>query len=129
MAATQADPAVIEAGNVKFTVEDRRVGGDGGPAIMVFASVDGAERQLLRFDCFDCFAGGPHYHYDPDGKDEFLRLGEDIDSSAFALGHIEHNLQPMIRLAGYPDVAAAISRDELAQAVPKLRAAVQSISG
>ena len=38
------------------------------------ASVGDEEVQLLRFDCFD---NDPHYHYDPDGKNDMHHLSRD----------------------------------------------------
>src|SRR5436190_13993472 len=35
---------------------------DQGVCVHVVGTVDGAERELLRFECFD---NHPHYHYDP----------------------------------------------------------------
>ena len=67
----------------------------------VFGTVGGSERQLLRFDCFE---KDPHYHYDPDGRDEVLHLDATSDTVSWAAHHIERNLAVMIRLAGYPDL-------------------------
>ena len=114
----------IEAGGVVFDVEDRTFGGDRGPAVRVFADVDGRSVQLLRFDCFE---KDPHYHYDPDGKDFHLRLNPETvtDPIAWALGELRLNLPVMIRAAGYPSVAERLDRQAAAAAVEKVATAIQ----
>jgi len=42
----------IEAGGLTFQIENRTLGKDGGPALLVFGDVDGQRVQILRFDCF-----------------------------------------------------------------------------
>jgi hypothetical protein len=117
------DVQVFPAGNVRFSVEHRSFGSDRGPAVRVFGEVDGKERQLLRFDCFE---NDPHYHYDPDGRNEQLHLSPELDTVSWAADHIERNLAVMIRLAGYPELAAGLESDEVAAALPQVRAALQS---
>jgi hypothetical protein len=53
---------IIEAGNIRFGLEMRTVGQDGGMAIHVLGDVAGQEVELLAFDCF---RDNPHYHYGP----------------------------------------------------------------
>ena len=50
----------ISVGALSFAVEYRHVGEEQGPSVHVFGEVDGAEEEILRFDCFD---RTPHYHY------------------------------------------------------------------
>ena len=47
----RGDP-VIEAGNIRFGLEVRTVGPDGGPAIHLMADVADNEVELIAFDCF-----------------------------------------------------------------------------
>lgn len=47
-------------GELSFAVEYRHVGEEQGPSVHVFGVVDGADEEILRFDCFD---RTPHYHY------------------------------------------------------------------
>ncbi len=122
MAGASAGATIIQAGNVTFTVEHRDLGRDGGPTVRVLGDVDGSQTQLLRFDCFE---NDPHYHYDPDGRNASLHLSTELDSVFWAADHIERNLAVMIRLAGYPEVAEQLSRDEVAAALPQVRTAMQ----
>jgi hypothetical protein len=117
----------IEAGGVVFDVEYRNFGGDRGPAVRVFADVDGRSVQLLRFDCFE---KDPHYHYDPDGKDFHLRLNPETvkDPVAWTLGELRLNLPVMIRAAGYPGVAERLDRQAAAAAVERVATAMQKLS-
>lgn len=121
MAGASSDAKVIEAGGLKFAVEYRQFGGDRGSAIRVYGSVNGVETQLLRFDCFE---KDPHYHYDPDGKNQVLHLHPEFDNEVWSVDHIEHNLKVMVRLAGYPEIAERINTDEIQSAVPKIRKAM-----
>src|ERR1700675_839704 len=58
---------VIEAGNIRFGLEMRTAGQDGGMAIHVLGDIAGQEIELLAFDCFRTY---PHYHYGPRYKNE-----------------------------------------------------------
>jgi hypothetical protein len=117
----------IEAGGVVFDVEYRNFGGDRGPAVRVFADVDGRSVQLLRFDCFE---KDPHYHYDPDGKDFHLGLNRETvpDPIAWTLGELRRNLPVMIRAAGYPSVAERLDRKAATEAVEIVATAIQKAS-
>ena len=64
---------VIDAGNIKFGLEMRRLpAGDGGLAIHVLADLAGATEKSYveetEIMAFDCFWDGPHYHYGPRNK-------------------------------------------------------------
>ena len=64
-------------GPIRFLVEHRAVGKDGGPTLRVCAGSP-VERELLRFDCF---AKGPHWHVDPGSHNEIQKIegGSPID--------------------------------------------------
>jgi hypothetical protein len=67
----------FDLGPIRFEVEHRAVGTDGGPTLRV-REVSG-ERELLRFDCF---AKGPHWHADPGGNEVIEKItttGSPID--------------------------------------------------
>jgi len=67
----------FDHGPIRFVVEHRALGADGGPTLRV---CDGSEgRELLRFDCF---AKGPHWHVDPGGNEVIQKIeaaGSPID--------------------------------------------------
>jgi hypothetical protein len=118
----------FHAGSLRFTVQERTFGGDGGPDIRVYGPKEGARRQLLRFDCF---RKQPHYHIDPEGRDEhhILTPEQAHDSVGWALAQIEERLPELIRNAGGD--AEAIRDAELAavqEAVARIRQALQSNS-
>ena len=123
MAETSNGEVVVNAGAIRFEVEYRRFGGDRGAAIRVHGDVNGADVQLLRFDCFE---KDPHYHYDPDGKNQVLHLDPESDTETWSADHIERNLKIMVRLAGYPDVADKIDMDKVRAASPHLRKALST---
>jgi hypothetical protein len=113
------------AGALRFNVQYRKAGSDRGPAVMVYGDVDGRAVQLLRFDCFE---NGPHYHYDPDGKNYVLKLSRETvpDLVAWTLGELRENLKTMVRTAGYESVAAQIDREAVAAVLPRVAEAIRA---
>jgi hypothetical protein len=116
----------LAVGGVRIQVEYRRLSGDQGPSIKVEGSVGGRSVQLLRFDCFD---NDPHYHYDPDGRDDHRKLNpqEVPDPVAWTLAQLSGNLVSMIRAAGYDDVADQVDADAVASAIPQVQAAIREV--
>lgn len=104
---------VYKAGPLDITLEYRALMADQGVCAQVFASVDGKDTEILRFDCFD---QNPHYHYGP--KNHNLRLFLDKTTCGNPFGwtmdNLRENLPVMIERAGYDDLAAAVE----AQPVP-----------
>lgn len=102
---------VIEAGNIRFGLEMRTVGADGGPAIHVLGDVAGQEIELLAFDCF-CV--NPHYHDGPRYKNERIFIDATVvpDSLEWTLDLFQNGKLPvMLERAGYPTIAAALDAD------------------
>lgn len=67
----------FDLGPIRFVVEHRAVGADGGPTLRICDGPGG--RELLRFDCF---AKGPHWHVDPSGNEVIQKIesaGSPID--------------------------------------------------
>lgn len=118
----------LDVGGVRVNVEYRRFGGDRGPAVRVYGDVDGRPVQLLRFDCFE---NDPHYHYDPEGHDDHRKLSpQDVpDAVAWTLAQLSGNLVSMIRTAGYDAVADRVDQDAVADAIPRIEAALREVSG
>ena len=102
----------ISAGKLEFFVENRAVGEDGGPSIQVLGPIDGKRVQLLRFDMF---YKGPHYHYDPEGKN--IRYDVDPltvdDGIGWVMQLFDRKLPQLIERAGYPDPNDATSAKQL----------------
>jgi hypothetical protein len=111
----------IPAGNVTFYVETRWAGVNGGPSIQVRAGVDDKEVSLLRFDCF---VKVPHYHYDPDGRNEHREIDTVLsgDSLPWVLTQIRERLPQMVAHAGHPDVASLVDAAAVDGALDKVAA-------
>ena len=106
---------MIEAGNIRFGLEYRHVGGDRGLAIHVLGDIAGQEVEILAFDCFE---NEPHYHYGPRNKN--IRLYWDKtavpDTLRWTLDQFKSRKLPaMIEKAGYPGIVAELD-EELMQA-------------
>ena len=107
---------VLEAGPVRFGVEDR----EPGIAIHVLGDVMGEEIELLAFDCFDI---DPHYHYGPRNKNKrlYLDTAANPDPLNWCLGLLRGGkLAPMLQHAGYHDHAARLNPVVVASTVIEL---------
>ncbi len=100
---------VIELGPLRFELENRRVGDDGGPTMRIRATINGKDTELLRFDAFET---DPHYHYAPGTVREKIYhvdplvvsvIGDGID---FML-ELVYELSKMLATAGYEDLVSA----------------------
>ena len=119
---------VIEAGNIRFGLEMRTVGPDGGPAIHLLADVADQEIELIAFDCFRV---NPHYHYGPRNKNERIFLDTTLvsDSLQWTLDCFKSGQLPaMIERAGYPGIAAALDRDLVATKVLEVESTLQEMA-
>jgi hypothetical protein len=118
---------VVEAGNIRFGLEMRTVGRDGGPAIHVLADVAGQEIELLAFDCFRV---NPHYHYGPRAKNERIFWDTTLvpDPLRWTLDQFKAGKLPaMLTRAGYPIVATALDEELIAAKLPVVEATLQAM--
>jgi hypothetical protein len=118
---------VIEAGNIRFGLELRRVGNDGGMAIHVLSDVAGQEIELLAFDCFRV---NPHYHYGPRNRNERIFIDTTLvpDALSWVLGLFKRGkLAAMIRRAGYPTIAAELDDELIAATLPEVEARIAAM--
>ena len=102
---------------VRFAVEHRNPGPQGGPTLRVLAQADG--RELLRFDCFE---SGAHWHLDPPGRDEISALEPGVDPIDWTLATLRGDLPALLARAGVtpaPDPQRA--REVLARVEALLR--------
>lgn len=120
---------IFEAGNIRFGLELRDLGDDGGLAIHVLADLVGTpadsfaeETELLAFDCFRL---APHYHYGPRNKNHRIYFDKTVVSDplewtldVFKAG----KLREMIAAAGYPGVAADVDDELVASLIPAIEA-------
>ncbi len=86
----------LRLGSIEFHVEHRRAGGDGGATLRVLHAEPG--RELLRFDCFE---HGPHFHFDPGGRDEITQLDPLADNVAWTVGELRRDLAAYLGKAGF----------------------------
>ena len=99
--AEQQQGLTIGVSGLRFNVRYANVStGDRGPSLRIFGDVDGTPVQLLRFDCFE---HEPHFHYDPDGKNNLLRMDKAnvSDPIAWSLDYLRGNIASLVRIAGY----------------------------
>jgi hypothetical protein len=118
---------IIEAGNIRFGLEMRRVGPDGGMAIHVLGDVAGQEIELLAFDCFRL---NPHYHYGPRARNERIFVDTTLvpDALHWTLSQFKSGKLPtMIERAGYPTIAAALDTELIAAKLPQVEAQTQAM--
>jgi catechol 2,3-dioxygenase-like lactoylglutathione lyase family enzyme len=117
----------IPAGGLSFKIEYRFFGGDRGPAIRVFAHVNGEAVQALRFDCF---RDDPHYHYDPSGNNEMHHLDkEEVPCPVgWSLEQINTRVKEMIEHAGFADAAAAVDQEAITAVTDEIKNALRQVS-
>ena len=118
---------IYEAGNIRFGLEMRTLGDDGGLAIHVMTDLAGtptdsyaAEAEILAFDCF---RKAPHYHYGPRYKNHRIYWDRTVipDPLEWTLDVFKAGkLRPMIEAAGYPDIAAGLDEDIIASLIPAM---------
>jgi hypothetical protein len=119
---------IIEAGNIRFGLEMRTVGPDGGPAIHVLGDVAGQEIELLAFDCF---GANPHYHYGPRYKNERIFIDRTVvpDSLTWTLTLFKNGKLPtMLRRAGYPTIAAALDEDLVNDKIQEVESTLRAMA-
>jgi hypothetical protein len=115
----------MAASGLCFTVEYRNTGtGDRGPSLQVLGDVDGKRTQLLRFDCFE---HEPHFHYDPDGKNNriFLNTTRVSDPIAWTIDYLRGNFTSLVRIAGYGKLADGLDEAALTATLPGIEKALR----
>ena len=120
---------VVEAGNIRFGLEMRRLPmGDGGLAMHVLGDVGGSTRnsyvEETELLAFDCFWNGAHYHYGPRNKNHRIYWDTTLveDPLGWVFEQLENRkLGAMIERAGYPGIAADLDMDKIASILPMLK--------
>ena len=83
-------------GELRFVVEHREQGADGGATLRVYSA--GADAtEWLRFDCFE---KGPHYHLAPSGRDQIAGLDPLADNVSWTLDQLRGDLRGYLERAG-----------------------------
>jgi predicted DNA-binding ribbon-helix-helix protein len=119
-----ADMPGLQASGLCFAVEYRNTRTDRGPSLQVLGDVDGKRVQLLRFDCFE---NEPHFHYDPQGKNNriFLNKTRVSDPIAWSMDYLRGNFASLIRIAGYSGLADRLDEAALTAALPGVEKALR----
>jgi len=114
----------MEASGLRFAVDYRSTRTDRGPSLQVLGDVDGKSVQLLRFDCFE---NEPHFHYDPDGKNNriFLNKARATDPIAWSVDYLRGNFASLVRIAGYGPLADRLNEEALTAALPGVEKALR----
>lgn len=114
----------MQASGLCFEVEYRNTRTDRGPSLQVLGEVDGKRVQLLRFDCFE---HEPHFHYDPDGKNNriFLNTTRVSDPIAWSMDYMRGNFTSLLRIAGYDGLADRLNEEALAATLPGVEKALR----
>ena len=115
----------IGVGELRFNVRYSNVRtGDRGPSLRIYGDVEGKPVQLLRFDCFE---DQPHFHYDPDGKNNQLRMDKTkvSDPVAWSMDYLRGNVASLVRIAGYGALADQLDEGALTAALPTVEKALR----
>src|SRR2546428_643587 len=118
MATTQPQPGMsIGVGGLCFNVRYSKTANDRGPSLRIYGDVDDKPVQLLRFDCFE---KEPHFHYDPDGKNNRICLNKArvSDPIAWTIEYLQGNVASLVRIAGYGPLADSLNEERLDAALP-----------
>jgi hypothetical protein len=125
---------IFEAGNIRFGLEMRTLGDDGGLAIHVMSDLsgtpDGNNSEETEIIAFDCFRKEPHYHYGPRNKNHRIYFDKTVvpDSLEWTLDVLKaRKLRDMIAAAGYPGVAADIDDEIIAGLLPSMEAKAREL--
>jgi len=118
------DMSRMEASGLCFEVEYRNTRTDRGPSLQVLGEVDGKRVQLLRFDCFE---HEPHFHYDPDGRNNriFLNTTRVSDPIAWSMDYMRGNFTSLLRIAGYSGLADRLNEEALTATLPGVEKALR----
>jgi len=121
--AAMETPAMAASG-LCFTVDYRTTNHDRGPSLQVLGEVDGKRVQLLRFDCFE---HEPHFHYDPDGRNNriFLNTTRVSDPIAWTIDYLRGNFTSLVRIAGYDKLADQLDEAALTATMPGIEKALR----
>jgi hypothetical protein len=94
---------------------------DQGVCLQVVGLVDGAERELLRFECFD---NHPHYHYDPADKNVSVMLDPTVTGNPlrWTMSQLRWKLPAMLERAGHEQIGHQLDLLQLRSALDEVEA-------
>jgi hypothetical protein len=119
--------AELDLAGLRFVACRREIEGvDGGVTLNVRGSVEGEERDLVRFDFF---RKRPHYHVPAENQSEAVIDGKRFgDGLGWGITQMTTRMKALVEQAGFEAVAAAIDPAALADAGPRLRALVEGLA-
>jgi hypothetical protein len=114
----------LQASGLHFAVDYRTTSNDRGPSLRIYGDIEGKPVQLLRFDCFE---HEPHFHYDPEGKNNriFLNTVRVSDPIAWSMDYLRGNVATLVRIAGYGACADRLDEEALTLALPGVEKALR----
>ena len=114
----------IEVGGLRFNARYSNTNTDRGPSLRIYGDVDDKPVQLLRFDCFE---HQPHFHYDPEGKNNriFLDTERASDPIAWTIDYLRGNVASLVRIAGYGQCADQLDEAALTAVLPGVEKALR----
>lgn len=114
----------LKVGGLRFAVQQRSTGDDGGSSIEVYGDVEGRWLQVLRFDCFKKM---PHYHA-PASNDVRQKLGPSVvgDGLEWTLDQIRSHLPEMLTAAGFVELAGSVNQTALSKGWVRVKEAVEA---
>jgi hypothetical protein len=114
----------IGVGGLRFNVRYSKTNSDRGPSLRIYGDVEDKSVQLLRFDCFE---GQPHFHYDPEGKNNQLRMDKTnvSDPIAWSMDYLRGTFTSLVRIAGYSTLAEQLDDGVLTAALPTVEKALR----
>jgi len=117
------DKVKVPLGGLQFEVLNREVGEDHGMSIEVYAESD-LDTQLLRFDCFH---DDPHYHVPPSAPGQ-LNIDKEKhgDGLNWSLEKIRDSVVPLIKQAGFTDVAQNLDQAIFSSEWEKIKQACEA---
>jgi len=123
--AEQQQGLMIGVSGLRFNVRYANARtGDRGPSLRIYGDVEGKPVQLLRFDCFE---KQPHFHYDPEGKNNQLRMDKAnvSDPITWSMDYLRGNVADLVRIAGYSALAEQVDEGMIAAALPTVEKALR----
>ncbi len=126
-----AEARTFDLGSVKISVMHGSTPDSEGTTVRIHGLVGDTETEALRFDCFEV---DPHFHYDPDGRDEQHPIDENggddrIARIAWIVACLEHDLARMLTEAGCETLARQIDESRLREQPPAIRTAMHAAYG
>ena len=114
------DAVQDRVGPYRLAMVYRHVTGDRGPTIHVFGPVEGEDREILRFDCFD---NVPHVHLGISYLDEPVQTIDAPNPFEWALDEIVERLPDYLARSHAPSELPEDWQAATGRAVETLRAA------